>query len=162
MQTVVANNRWFIVLTVVVALMLSVMPLPQEISWLRPQFVAMVFIYWSLALPQTVGILSAWMTGLSLDVVSFSVFGQHTLAMVIVAYICLLSYQRIRTYQPWQQAIWIFVMLGIYQLFVNWVHSLTGHSARPSEFLLPAVASALLWPIVHVLLERFRVIYRVS
>ncbi len=162
MQASRSHNRWFILVTLIIGLTLSVMPVPDKISWLRPQFVVLIFIYWSLALPQTIGILSAWFAGICLDVVSYAIIGQHALAMVVVAYICLLSYQRIRTYMYWQQSVWVFVMVGIHQLFVNWVHSLTGHSAHPSQFLLPAFASALLWPLVHTILERFRIYYRVA
>lgn len=155
------HNRWLIPLSFVAALLLGVLPMPEEVSWLRPQFVVVVFIYWCLTLPQVVGILSAWCVGISADIVNHSILGQHALALVVVAYICLLSYQRIRSYLFWQQSMWVFVMVGINQLFVNWVHSLDGHSAPPHQFLLPALSSALLWPILHTLLERMRVRFRV-
>ncbi len=155
------HNRWLIPLSFVVALTLGVLPMPEEVSWLRPQFVVVVFIYWCLTLPQVVGIISAWLLGISVDVVNHNTLGQHALALVVVAYICQLSYQRIRSYLFWQQSMWVFVMVGINQLFVNWVHSLDGHSAHPQQFLLPALSSALLWPLLHTLLERMRVRWRV-
>lgn len=162
MQAAAANNRLIIPFTFLLALVFSVMPMPGEMLWLRPQMVTMVFIYWCLAFPHIVGVISAWLAGIALDIVGQSFLGQHALALVVVAYICLLSYQRIRTYLFWQQSMWVFVMVGIEQLFVNWVHSLSGHSAPPSQFLLPALTSALLWPFVHTLLERIRIRYRVS
>jgi len=162
MLTISANNRWLIVLSIFIALLLSVLPVPEELRWLRPQFVAIVFIYWCLTLPHVIGIIVAWCVGISVDIVNHCVLGQHALALVVVAYICLLSYQRIRSYLFWQQSMWVFVMVGINQLFVNWVHSLDGHSAPPQQFLLPALSSALLWPILHTLLERMRLRYRVT
>ena len=162
MQAAPAHNRLLIPTSFLVAIFFAVVPMPMEVSWLRPQFVALIFIYWCLTFPHVVGVLSAWIVGLSQDIVTGSVLGQHALALVVVAYICLLSYQRIRSYLFWQQSMWVFVMVGIHQLFVNWVHSLGGHSALPSQFLLPALSSALLWPFVHTLLERMRIRYRVS
>jgi rod shape-determining protein MreD len=161
-QAVKANNRWLIYASFVVGLMTSVFSLSGDLVWLRPQIVALIFIYWALVCPHLVGIFTAWLLGLMLDILAYTHLGQHSLAMVIVAYICLQSYQRIRRYSAWQQAGWVFVMIGIHQLFVNWVHSLTGHSAHPSQFLLPALSSALLWPAVYVLLERLRIRYRLA
>ncbi|WP_317930961.1 rod shape-determining protein MreD [Halioxenophilus sp. WMMB6] len=162
MQAAPSHNRWLIALTFLLGLVLSVVPMPQDMSWLRPQVVVVIFIYWCLVLPHLVGVISAWLVGIALDVVTHSVLGQHALALVVVAYICLLSYQRIRSYLFWQQSMWVFIMVGIHQLFVNWVHSLGGHSAPPSRFLLPALSSALLWPLVYTLLERLRIKYRIS
>ncbi len=162
MQMAAVHNRWVIPASILAGLFLSVMPLPEALVWLRPQFTALIFIYWCLTFPHRVGVITAWLVGISVDIVTHSVLGQHALALVVVAYICLLSYQRIRTYLFWQQSMWVFIMIGIQQLFINWVHSLNGHSAAPSQFLLPALSSALLWPLVHTLLERLKIRYRVS
>ncbi|GLS25015.1 rod shape-determining protein MreD [Marinibactrum halimedae] len=160
MDTAKSPNRWLVFSTFTIALLLTVYPLPLEIAWLRPQFIPLVFIYWAMTFPHVMGIGAAWLLGFLTDLITHSILGQHALAMVVVAYICALGYQRIRTYEPWQQALWVFVIVGIYQLFVNWVHNLTGHSAVPSDFLLPAFASALLWPVAYTLLERLRLYYR--
>ena len=162
MQSPSAHNRWLIPVTILVGLFFCVMPLPSALAWLRPQFAALIFIYWCLSFPHVIGVISAWFVGLAIDIVTHSTLGQHALALVIVAYVCLLSYQRIRTYLFWQQSMWVFIMIGIQQVFVNWVHSLGGHSATPSQFLLPALSSALLWPFIHTLLERLKIRYRVS
>lgn len=143
--------------SIVIALMLSIFPLPFHWSWFRPEFVALVMIYWVVTLPQHVGIGFAWCVGLIQDVVENALLGQHALALVPVAYVCLLSYQRIRSYALWQQSGWVFILVGLHQLFWNWIHSITGKDSQPLIFLVPALVSALIWPLVVILLEWLRI-----
>jgi len=50
-----------------------------------------------------------------------------------------------------QQAGTVFVVIGINQLVCQWVQNLEGVGSPSLLFLLPAVSSALLWPVVlHV------------
>jgi rod shape-determining protein MreD len=51
-----AGGGGFIILgTFIVGLMLSQIPLPYFIEWARPEWVAMILIYWVMALPHRVG-----------------------------------------------------------------------------------------------------------
>jgi rod shape-determining protein MreD len=149
-------------LSLALAMLLSVFPLPLNWGWFRPAFVALVVIYWAIVLPQQFGVGAAWVVGLIQDVVQYSVLGQHALALMAVAYVCHLSYQRIRNYALWQQSAWIFILIGIHQLFWNWVHSLQGSAASPAYFLLPAFVSALVWPIILIMMEWTRLRFRVQ
>lgn len=139
-----------------VALVLSVAPVPPGWAWFRPELVALLAIYWVMALPGQVGVGMAFAVGLVQDVVENATIGQHALALVAVAYVCVLSYQRIRNYAVWQQSAWVFVLVGIHQLFWNWVHSLAGPAAQSLIFLVPALVSALVWPIVLITMEWLR------
>jgi rod shape-determining protein MreD len=68
---------------------------------------------------------------------------------VIVAYICILSYQRVRNFSIGRQAGWIFVLVGIAQLTDNWVQGMAGRPLSGVQFLYPAITSALIWPVIH-------------
>jgi len=162
MNSAQANNRWVIGFCLVFSLILAVFPLSMELRWFRPEFIALLVIYWVTTLPEHFGVGFAWCAGILLDIVQGSVIGEHALALVVVAYVCQLSYQRIRNYGVWKQACWVFVLVGIHQLFCNWVHSLSGYTASPRVFLLPAFVSALLWPLVMIFFERLRLNFRIS
>jgi rod shape-determining protein MreD len=90
------------------------------------------------------------------------VLGQNAFALVVVALLSLVLYQRLRVYSLWQQAGVVFVLIGINQLICQWVQNLQGVGARSLFFLLPAVSSALLWPVVLHTLRGLRRHYRVS
>lgn len=156
------RNRWIIYLLLALALMLAVYPLPLEWRWWRPEFVLLVMIYWVFVLPDNTSLTLVWCLGLIQDLVEGTPLGQHALGLVIVAYIGIQSYRRVRNYALWQQACWVFVLVGISQLTGNWVYSMAGGSVSGFYFLYPAVSSALLWPFFHVGCEWLRHHYRIS
>jgi len=152
-----SHNMTLIIVSFFVVFLLSVFPLPVTWAWYRPEFVALLVIYWVMALPEQVGVGLAFVVGIIQDVVEYAVLGQHALALVAVAYVCMLSYRRIRNYALWQQSAWVFVLIGLHQLFWNWVHGFTGPAAQSLIFLLPALVSALVWPIVLIVMEWIQV-----
>lgn len=157
-----ARNLWFIGLTFVLALIASIYPLEPEHRWLRPQFVCLLVIYWTFYLPERFGMGWACLVGLVQDFVSGFWLGQTAMGFLLVSYLCLLSYSRFRNYVWWQQAGWVFVLVGFQQLTVNWVNHLNGRSAEGLLFLLPAFTSALLWPPLCAWLSRCCRRYRIA
>ena len=156
------HGYWLIVLSFVVAYELAVLSLPQWLMWLRPEWVALIFIYWAIALPHRVGILTALALGVMLDALEGAVLGQNAFALVVVALLCQTLYQRLRVYSVLQQAGTVFVIIGINQLVCQWVQNLEGVGSPSLLFLLPALSSALLWPVVLEVLRRLRRHYWVT
>ena len=155
-MAVQANGRPIIFATLAIALWLSIIPLPDWARWARPEWVAMVLIYWVIALPHRIGIGSAFVTGLVLDLVEGSPLGENAFALSIIAYLGLILYQRMRMYAGWQQAGIVFVLVGLNQLLCHWVQTLTTKVMPTMLFLLPALVSALIWPTVMLLLLKVR------
>ena len=145
-----------------VACVLAVMPLPQWLLWARPEWIALVLIYWVIALPHRVGLALAFFFGVLLDVLEGAVLGQNAFALCVVTLLALILYQRVRVYSLAQQAAVVFVLIGIHQLICQWVQNLQGVGARSLLFLLPAVSSALLWPVALHVLRGVRRYYEVS
>ncbi len=150
------KGDWLIVTTFVVALFLQIIPLPIGLQWIRPEWVAMVLLYWVIAMPERVGVGVAWIMGLLIDGFEGSLLGQNAFALAIVAYIALILYQRIRMFVAWQQAFIVFVLIGLDQLLCNWAQSLQGGMSSDLQFLLPALMSALLWPALMIMLRGLR------
>jgi rod shape-determining protein MreD len=151
-----ANARWVIALTLLAALWLSIVPLPDWVRWARPEWVAMVVIYWVIALPHRVGIGSAWLTGLVLDLLKGVPLGENAFALAVIAYLALILYQRMRMYAAWQQAGIVFVLVGLNLLLCHWAQTLISKVVPTLMFLLPALVSAFLWPTVMLLLRYIR------
>ena len=53
--------------TVVVGLMLTMLPLPDAVRAFRPDWVALILIFWALAEPRRYGVGTAWVIGLIVD-----------------------------------------------------------------------------------------------
>ncbi len=157
------NTAFFVLLiaSLITGLLIAVMPLASQFSLLRPELVCLLVIYWVMSAPQHLGVAYAWVVGLLQDIIEGTVWGGHALALSVIAYICLVSYQRIRSYAIWHQAVWVFIFVGTHQVIVNWVQGLAGYHGSVYLLLVPAVVSALCWPVVYLGLGRLRLTYRV-
>lgn len=155
------NAHWIVWITLLMAAIFSIMPLPQWLSLIRPSWVPLVLIYWILALPERFGLLFAFTIGLVLDVFQGSLFGLNSLAMVVVAFIVLSLHRRLRLFPVWQQAFMVFLLVGCYQLMALWVRSAAGDTIPSVWYLLPSLSSALIWPWIMSGLRFLRRYFRV-
>jgi rod shape-determining protein MreD len=136
------------------ALVLSILPLPFWASVYRPQWVALLLIFWSLTRPRQVGVFWAFGTGLVLDVVSGSVLGAHALSLSVVAFLALELSARIVAFPHWQQAVSVWLLLVVERLLSLWIMAATGHPTPTLGYWLPTLVGALLWPLLSTLLRR--------
>jgi rod shape-determining protein MreD len=151
-----AHGYWVILSSFLIAYVLAVLPVSGIAAWLRPEWLVVVLIYWAIALPQRVGLTTALITGLGMDVLEGAAIGQNMLALALVVLLSRLLYQRLRVFSSAQQALTVFVLAGVHQLVCQWIQTVEGAGARSLWFMLPALTSALLWPLVLVTLRRAR------
>lgn len=140
--------------SLLLAALASIYPLPQPLKWYRPEWACLLIIFWVLYYPHRVGIGTAWLVGLALDIIEGDVWGAHALSLALVAYICQVAYRRLLSYSVSQQTLWVFVFVGIYQLFYNWLQSLDGVAAPVRLMLISNLISAALWPILLLCMAR--------
>ena len=145
-----------IYLSLLVALVLMILPLPDWAQIYRPNWMALVLIYWSMALPKRVGLLFAFFSGIILDTSLGTLLGQHTLALVIIIAINMNFYQRVRVLALAQQAIYVFVLLLINQVVIAWVEGVLGRSTPLLAFFSAPFIGMLIWPWVFVILRDIR------
>ncbi len=72
-----AHGYWIVLATFFCAAVLAILPLPNWLLWGRPEWMALALIYWCIALPHRVGVFSALILGVLLDVLEGAVFGQN-------------------------------------------------------------------------------------
>ncbi len=145
-----------IYLSLLVALVLMILPLPDWVQIYRPNWIALTLLYWSMALPKRVGLWFAFFTGIILDTSLGTLLGQHALPLLLIIYINLSFYQRIRVLALAQQAIFIFVLLLIDQVIVAWVEGILGRPTPLLTFFGAPFIGMLIWPWVFVVLRDIR------
>ncbi|WP_263078228.1 rod shape-determining protein MreD [Endozoicomonas sp. Mp262] len=155
------NAHWVVWMSLLVAAVLSILPLPAWLSVARPAWVPMVVMYWILALPNRFGLVFAFIVGLLLDVFLGVLFGLNALGLTLVAFVMLSLHRRLRMFPWWQQAFIVFVIISCYQLLGLWVKSAAGFSMPSLWYLLPALTSAAFWPWVLSILRFLRRYFRV-
>jgi rod shape-determining protein MreD len=142
--------------SLVVALILMILPLPDWAQIYRPNWVALVLIYWSMALPKRVGLWFAFFCGIVLDTSLGTLLGQHAMGLVVIIFFNLNFYQRIRVLGLAQQAIYVFVLLLINQGVVAWVEGIMGRPTPLLAFFSAPLVGMLIWPWVFVILRDIR------
>ena len=156
MDTKSAQGTWVILVCFAIALLLHSLPLPDTLALGRPQWVALILIYWVMALPHRVGVLSGWAMGLLIDVQQGALLGLNALTLALVAYCTLLMYKRLRMYTAMQQSLVVFVLIGLAQILQHWLQSWVGIVTTSLIYLLPSLVSAMLWPWLFLLLREIR------
>ena len=151
-----------IVLSFAVALLLTIVPLPDSLRTVRPDWVGLTLIFWCLVLPYRISVGTGFAVGLLLDVLSGTLLGQHALSLSLVAYLCVRLHQRIRVYPMWQQALTVLVLLILHQLLTLWVDSVIGRPSRSLAYWMPSLIGAALWPFLHRVLTGLRINFSVQ
>ncbi len=157
-----SNNGLIILLTLLVALMASITPMPLSVDAFRPDWVLIVLVYWCLALPNKINILTAWVMGFILDVLLGSVLGVHASAMALSVYIVIVNFQKIRNFSVWQQALIVGVLSAQYHLIVFWLQRFLSDVVFLPNYLYPVITTIVLWPWVFLLLRRVRRHFRIK
>ena len=144
---------WFIVLSLLAGLALNLVPVSGLAVLVRPDFLALVLLYWCIREPRYVGVGAAWVVGLLMDVGDATVFGQHALAYAVLAYGAEYFRRRVLRFPLWQQAVQVAALLVLCALVVLLARFVGGAALPQWSYFAPPLAGALLWPLVSVLLQ---------
>jgi len=149
-----ASNT-FIVMSMFVALMLNWLPWQGLWLALRPDFAALVLLYWCTHKPHRIGIGIAWAVGIFADVADSSLFGQHALSYTVLAFGGIMLHRRIQMFDVREQPLQVFPLFAISYAVFALVHWLSG-GHMSWEYFLGCLTSALLWIPLSVLLQTMR------
>ena len=147
-------NPWFILLTFLLGLLANMTPSSGIALILKPDFLALVILYWCIQEPRYVGVGMAWMLGLAMDVADATVFGQHALAYAVLAYAAEYFRRRVLRFPLWQQAPQVAVLLLLCSGLVLLVRFVGGAPLPAWTYAVPPLVGALLWPLISLLLQR--------
>jgi len=149
-QRPVSNT--FVVLSILFALFLNVLPWEGIWLMLRPDFVAVVLLYWCMHKPLRVGIGLSWAVGILADVADASLFGQHALAYTLLAFGGVVLHRRLKMFtlrQQTTQVFGIFVLTYVAYALVHW--QVNNYVMWP--YFLGCLTSTLLWAPFSILLQ---------
>lgn len=138
------------------ALALTIVPLPDLLQPFRPPWVAMAIIYWAMMWPRLCGILTAFIAGLALDLLCGSLLGQHALALSVVCYLTLRFHLQIRIFPLWQLTVTAFLLMAVDTFLVFWADGIAGYPTGGAARWTQVLAGGLLWPPVMATLDNLR------
>ncbi|QOL26758.1 rod shape-determining protein MreD [Thalassotalea sp. LPB0316] len=157
-----AHNGIIILLTLLLSLIAAIMPMPISLDIFRPDWVLVVTMYWAIALPNRVNVITAWVMGLLLDILLGSILGVHAAALAITIYIASGNYQKIRNFSLWQQSLVVGVLAALFHLIVFWLQRLLTDVVFLPSYLYPVITSMVLWPWAFLILRKTRQHFKIK
>jgi len=138
------------------ALVLAVVPLPEAAEGLRPPFVTMVVIYWTLFWPRLCGPLTAFIAGIALDILYGSLLGQHALALVVVSWLTLRFHLQIRNFPLWQITVAALLLMAFDAFLVFWADGIAGNPTGGFARWSQVAAGGVAWFPAMAFLDNLR------
>jgi rod shape-determining protein MreD len=160
MSSSLALRNLPVLITILVAFMLMISPLPDGVEPFRPDWLALVLIFWAMTVPRSYGVGVAWLLGIVLDVAQGTMLGQHALALCVIVYITVKFHLLMRVFPLSQLTATVFALLALYQFLLFWTNGVAGVSASTVDYWGPVVTGTFIWPIMSIFLSGMR--YRVQ
>lgn len=162
MSREISSRRTPVVITLLVGLMLSIMPLPGAMAAFRPDWMALLVIFWAMQLPRAWSVGTAWIIGIVLDVAYGTLLGQHALALCVIVFITVRFHLLMRVFPLSQLTANIFALLALYQFLLFWINGVAGISAPAVSYWGPVLSGTIIWPFLHLFLSGVRYRARVG
>ncbi|QHS10517.1 rod shape-determining protein MreD [Sinimarinibacterium sp. NLF-5-8] len=142
--------------SLLIALMLQMVQLPDLLAAARPIWPALVLAYWALREPRLSMLLPAFMLGVIQDVIFGTVLGQHALSLLVVVYLV----ERLRSililFPLWQATLVLLPLWALYSFLMFWIDGMTHHQADAWLRWLPVLSTTLFWPLLYSSMELLR------
>jgi rod shape-determining protein MreD len=151
-----ARQPWVLPLSIVVALLLGLLPLPGVLQPLRPYWLALVVAYWVIDDPERTGLGFAFMLGLCADLAFGGLLGEQALRLVIMAFILRRFRAQLRFFPLSQQALAIGGLLLNDRVVSAAVHMALGQPQLPWSFWWAPLLGMLLWAALFLRLDALR------
>ena len=143
-------NPFFIWFTLIVALMVTMLPVGR-VPWM-PDPLAVVLVFWSVHQPLRIGVVAAFLFGLAVDVHQTSLLGQHALAYTTLSYFAITIHRRLLWFSVPSQAVQVLPLFVAAHAIEMAIRMLAGGSFPGPTILLAPLIESFLWPIISVLL----------
>lgn len=151
----ISKTLWIfqVALTLMFAMCLKILPLSNDWQFYNPDWVLLTLMYWSVVMPERVGIFCAWTVGLLVDQLTGQFFGLHPLIYSLIIYACLKLHKRLRQYPMLQQLFFVFFCLLVAQLLFFFLKNLQHPVQLSNDFWSPIFTGTVCWPFLYFLLR---------
>ncbi|MBM3357233.1 MAG: rod shape-determining protein MreD [Betaproteobacteria bacterium] len=142
----------FIALTLAAALFANLLPWTGAALLIKPDFLAVILLYWCVREPRKIGFAVAWLLGLTMDIGNATLFGQHALAYTLLAYAGVTLHRRVERFTIAQQTLQVVPMLLLVQVATLLVRMAAGADFPGLLYFSGSLTGAALWPLLSTLL----------
>ena len=149
-QLLLPASPLFIWSSLLVALAVN-MGLFGRAAWL-PDVLALALVFWTIHQPLRVGVGSAFVLGLAMDVHQSALLGQHALSYAALSFLAIAIHRRLLWFSVPSQAAQVLPLFVAAHALALVARLMSGGDAPGWSMLLAPFLEALLWPVVSVIL----------
>jgi rod shape-determining protein MreD len=147
---------WVLPVSLLLALLLGLLPLPESLQPLRPYWLALVVAYWVIEGNDRVGLGAAFVIGLIADLAFGGLLGEQALRLVVMTFILQRFRTQLRFFPMAQQALAVGGLLLNDRVITTVVHLALGEPLLPWAFWWAPLLGMLLWAPLFLLLDALR------
>ncbi|MEO6365077.1 MAG: rod shape-determining protein MreD [Luteimonas sp.] len=150
------RNTWLLPVSVLVALVLGLLPLPDVLAPFRPYWLALVLGYWVIEEPARAGLGFAFACGLLADLTFGGLLGEQALRLVVMAFILDRFRARLRFFPLSQQSLAIGGLLLNDRIVAAAIHLALAQPQLPAAYWWAPLVGLCLWAPLFLLLDALR------
>lgn len=150
------RNGWLLPVSLLLALLLGLLPLPPAWQPLRPYWVALVLAYWVLEDEDRAGLGLAFLVGVLADMAYGGLLGEQSLRLVVLAFILQRFRNQLRFFPMPQQALAIGGLLLNDRVISAGLRLAMGEPQLPWSYWWAPLLGLVLWAPMFVLLDSMR------
>lgn len=143
-------NPAFIAFSLIIAFVLNILPWGSW-SWV-PDFMALTLVFWSIYQPRRVGVGTAFLMGLVMDVHGAALLGQNALAYTLLSYFAITIHRRVLWFSPSAQSLYVLPLLVLMQVVQVMVQLAVSGKLPDWTYFIQSFVAIALWPPVCWLL----------
>ena len=135
---------WSIIL---LSIVLTIIPLPDLINSFRLPWLMMTVIYFSIFNVALIGVFSAWLSGLILDLMVGGLMGENAMILSVISYLSYRFRFQIRVYPIWQIMVVVLLFLSLGELLSLWIQGVSGTMNISVIGWINISIAVIIWPI---------------
>ncbi len=151
------RRGWLLPVSVLLALLLGLLPMPLALQPLRPYWLGLVVAFWVIEDPDRAGLGFAFAMGILGDIAFGGILGEQALRLVVMAFILQRFRTQLRFFPLAQQALAIGGLLLNDRVVTAAVHLMLDEPQLPWPYWWAPLLGMLLWPPVFLLLDALRI-----
>jgi len=156
--------RWwiFIILGFFFCGILTLIPLPMNYQWLRPEWLLLFVIFCQLTEPKLFNPIVAWVIGLFLDNLLGTPLGENALIFAVMSFVTACLRARFIQKPLWLSFGKIFFLILLAKIFMLWFHALSKQSPHSLWYWSGLLTNTMIWPLFVILLQKLCQVFSVE
>ena len=147
---------WSIIL---LSIVLTIIPLPDLINSFRLPWLMMTVIYFSIFNVALIGVFSAWLSGLILDLMAGGLMGENAMILSVISYLSYRFRFQIRVYPIWQIMVVVLLFLSLGELLSLWIQGVSGTMNISVIVWINISIAVIIWPIFMGFIQKMESIF---